>query len=155
MGRFKKISIAILIILLGIQFIQPARDNDDAQALSTDISRIYSVPLNAQSILKASCYDCHSNYTSYPWYSYVQPVGWILEKHIRDGKEELNFSDFGTFSVRRQVSKLRSIKNSIQEGSMPLSSYSMMHKNARMTEHQKAIIIAWAKRISDSLTTKH
>jgi hypothetical protein len=74
-----------------------------------------------------------------------------LAKHIKEGKAELNFSEFGSYSIRRQISKLNGTANSVKAGSMPLSSYTMIHKNARLSKEDKALVIDWAERIRDSL----
>lgn len=150
MSRVKKILLAILIVLVVIQFIQPAR-NKGGQVLATDMAAIYKMPDTVQAVLKAACYDCHSNNTNYPWYTYVQPVGWMLTNHIRNGKEELNFSEFGSYTARRQRSKLKAIANQVKDGDMPLYSYTIMHKDARLNKAQKQLIIDWAQKIKDSL----
>ncbi len=137
-----------------IQFIQPAH-NKSSQLLPTDISRIYIVPDAVQKILKSSCYDCHSNNTTYPWYSNIQPVGWILANHISNGKKNLNFSEFGSYSTRKQANKLRAISQSITEGSMPVSTYIMMHGDAKLNLKQKEMISSWAQNQRDSLMAKH
>ncbi|GAA3931471.1 cytochrome C [Chitinophaga oryziterrae] len=153
MNRSKKILIGILIVLIAIQFIQPAR-NKNGQVLPTAISKMYSLPENVQATLKTACYDCHSNNTQYPWYANVQPVRSMLDWHIKEGKEELNFSEFGSYSHRRQINKLKAIANSIDDGSMPLSSYTLIHKNARLSPAEKISIINWARKTADSLTIK-
>lgn len=139
----KKISLAFIIILVLIQFIQPAH-NKSGQVLDTDISKIVTVPDNVQSILKNSCYNCHSNYTNYPFYIYIQPAGWLLSYHIRNGKEKLNFSEFGSYSKRRQKSKLESIVKQIETDAMPITSYTLLHRNAVLSTEQKDIVINWA-----------
>lgn len=146
----KKIGLGALILLIGIQLIQPAR-NENGQALPTDISKTVFIPENVKSLLQAACYDCHSNNTNYPWYANIQPMGWLLANHIMDGKKELNFSEFGTYSDRRQLSKLKSIASQVKDDEMPLASYTMLHKNARLTKEQKALIIDWALNAKDSL----
>lgn len=151
MNRSKKILPGILIILIAIQFIQPAR-NKNGQVLPTAISKMYSLPENVQATLKIACYDCHSDNTQYPWYADVQPVGWVLDRHIKEGKEELNFSEFGSYSHRRQINKLKAIVNSIHDDNMPLSSYTLMHKKARLSAAEKISIIDWARKTSDSLS---
>jgi hypothetical protein len=113
---------------------------------------MFPVPSNVKTVLEVACYDCHSNNTRYPWYANIQPGGWWLAHHIKEGKEELNFSDFGSYSRRRQINKLRSIVNSIKDATMPLSSYTLLHQDARLTSEQKALIIAWANKIKDSIT---
>lgn len=143
----------MLTVLVVIQFIQPAR-NKSGQVLPTDITKTYSMPDTVQTIFKNACYDCHSNNTSYPWYVNIQPMGWLMAKHIRNGKADLNFSEFGSYPLRRQISKLKGIENSIKDGSMPLSSYTWMHKNANLSKEEKALVINWTTRTKDSLSLK-
>lgn len=151
MSRTKKILLAILIVLIVIQFVQPAR-NTSGQVLQTDIVKVFNVPQSTQAVFKKACYDCHSNNTRYPWYANVQPIGWLLARHVKEGKAELNFSEFGSYSSRRQANKLRAIENSVKDGTMPLSSYLLLHKDARLTETDKTEIINWVRRTRDSLT---
>ncbi|MEO5561819.1 MAG: heme-binding domain-containing protein [Chitinophagaceae bacterium] len=153
MKRFKKIVPGLLIVLLLIQFIQPVR-NVNGQVLSTDFTKVINAPENVQAVLRTSCYDCHSNNTNYPWYSRAQPFGWLLAKHIRNGKAELNFSEFGSYSLRRQASKLKGIENSIKDRTMPLRSYTLLHKNAKLSQRDKVMIIDWLERTRDSISSK-
>jgi len=153
MKVIKKILLGLLIIFIGIQFIRPVKNRSE-QALSTDLSRTVNVPGKVHTILKTACYDCHSNNTNYPWYSNVQPIAWFLANHIRKGKAELNFSEFGSYSLRRQISKMNGIAKSIEKGVMPLRSYTMLHKNARLTKEDKDILIDWALTTKDSLSLK-
>lgn len=153
MKRVKQILFVLLIAFVTIQFIQPAR-NQSGQVLETDISKAYSIPDNAYAILKNACYDCHSDNTSYPWYSNIQPIGWILAKDIEDGKAKLNFSEFGSMSSRRQKSKLQGIANQIEDGTMPLPAYQLMHENARLTKEEKELLLGWIQEAKDSITLK-
>lgn len=146
----KKISLGALAVFILIQFIQPAR-NKSKEILSTDVTKMINVPEKVQGLLKTACYDCHSNNTNYPWYSRVQPFGWLLAKHIKNGKAELNFSEFGSYSRRRQISKLNGIANSLKDETMPISSYTMIHKDARLSKEDKDLLIEWATRIKDSV----
>jgi len=139
------------MVLILIQFFQPAR-NKSSELSSTDIKKTFSIRGNVQLILKISCYDCHSNNTNYPWYSRIQPFGWLLAKHIKNGKAELNFNEFSSYSLRRQISKLNGIGNSVKDGTMPLNSYTMIHKNARLSKEDKALLIDWAMSTKDSLS---
>ncbi|MEJ5962966.1 heme-binding domain-containing protein [Pedobacter immunditicola] len=150
MSRIKKVLLVILIVFIGIQLIQPAR-NESGQELSTDISKTVSIPSNVGALLKTACYDCHSNNTNYPWYAKIQPGEWWLASHIKNGKKELNFSEFGAYSSRRQQSKLKSIASQVEDGKMPLASYEFLHKNARLTNEQKGLIIHWALQTKDKL----
>lgn len=152
MSRAKKILLGILAVVIVIQFIQPARNNN-GQVLPADISNRYILTDSMQALLKIACYDCHSNNTQYPWYSHIQPIRWMLDRHIKQGKEELNFSEFGAYSERRQLSKLKAIENSIHDETMPLSSYTMIHKNARLSPTDKALIMDWIQKTADSLSS--
>ena len=150
MSRLKKISLVLLFVLIGIQFIQPAR-NTGGQAVQADVTKQFSVPANVAGTLKVACYDCHSNSTAYPWYARIQPVGWLLAQHIKDGKADLNFNAFGSYTKRVQLSKLKAIENSIKDGTMPLASYTMLHAGAKLSNQQQTLIIDWAAKTRDSI----
>lgn len=148
-----KIVLAGSMVFLAIQFIRPARNQND-QVLVTDISKSVTISDSVRAILITACYDCHSNNTKYPWYVNIQPTGWWMARHINQAKKELNFSEFGSYSARRQISKLNGIANSIKNESMPLSSYKLMHKNAQLTPNEKLMVINWAQQSEDSLSAK-
>lgn len=152
MRRTKKWLLILLITFVVIQFIQPAR-NHSGQVSPSDIANVYTLPSDVQRIFKAACYDCHSNNTTYPWYANIQPGGWWLAFHIKEGKEELNFSEFGNYSAKRKINKLREIGNSLTDGTMPLSSYLLIHKDARLTKEEKELVTAWTNKVKDSLST--
>lgn len=98
-----------------------------------------------------SCYDCHSNNTVYPWYSKVQPAAWFLIDHIKEGKEELNFNEWSNYSVRRKKSKLRSIIKQIESGEMPMESYTLIHRDALLSENNKNAVIEFMTKLNDGL----
>ncbi len=150
----KIILLVFLVVFIAIQFIRPAR-NVSNQVLPNDISKLVRVPDSVQVFLMHACYDCHSNNTNYPWYVNIQPMGWLMANHIKEGKSVLNFSEFGNYSTRKQLSKLTGIANSIKDNVMPLSSYKWMHKNARIDKDEKAIIINWVEQSKDSLSAKN
>lgn len=138
---------------VGIQFI-PTTRNQSVLILQADFNNTFEVPYNIQNILKKSCYDCHSNNTNYPWYHKIQPASWLLENHIKEGKKELNFSEFGASSKRRQKSKLKSIINQIKDDEMPLYSYTLIHSDAKLSEGNKKDLIDWLSKQKDSIQKK-
>ena len=142
-SRITKIFLGFVLIFLLIQMIQPVRNIDYGQVSSTDISKVYQVPKNVQAIFRNSCYDCHSNSTDYPFYSYIQPLSFYLENHIKKGKEELNFNEWGNYSHRKQSHKLQSIANQIQQEKMPLPSYIYLHQGAKLSQNQVTAIVNW------------
>lgn len=153
MRLYKKILLTIVIVFIAIQFIKPAF-NTSGQILSTDITKTVNIPNKVLDILKNSCYDCHSNNTRYPWYVNIQPLGWIMARHIKKGKQNLNFSQFGTYSKRKQADKLKSIAESLKDNTMPLSSYAIMHTDAKLSTTDKNLITDWASNAKDSLQKK-
>lgn len=154
MKGIKKILLGLLAIIIIIQFFQPAR-NKNGQAMPNDISKIVVVPADVQGILKKACYDCHSNNTAYPWYTSIQPINSFMNNHIQSGKEKLNFNEFGTYTSRRQLSKLRAIENSLKDGTMPLSSYTLIHRNAVLSTMEKSLLVSWLQNSKDSLNRKN
>ncbi|GEN69370.1 MULTISPECIES: heme-binding domain-containing protein [Chryseobacterium] len=143
MKPVKKILLGFILIFLIVQMIQPARNIDYGQVPSSDISKIYQVPQKVQSILKTSCYDCHSNSTDYPVYAYVQPVSSYLENHIQKGKKELNFNEWGLYSQRKQTNKLKAIANQVKQRKMPLPSYLYLHQDAKLSKEKVEEIVNW------------
>ena len=146
----KKILILLLVVLVVIQFIRPEKNSATAVS-ENDITAYYTVPENVQSILKKACYDCHSNNTEYPWYANIQPIGWWLQDHINEGKEELNFSEFGTYSAKKAAHKMEEVGEMVGEGEMPLESYTLIHKDAVLTHEEAETLIKWSKQIEASI----
>jgi hypothetical protein len=145
MKRGLKIGLSTLVILfLVIQFI-PRNYNQQGVTAANDLTRIVAVPKDVALVLQRSCYDCHSNHTEYPLYSWLQPIRLMMDRHVSKGKEELNFNEFGTYSARKQRSRIRAIGQSLEEGSMPLSSYTIIHRNAILSKEDKALLLNWVK----------
>lgn len=146
----KKLIILITVVLVLIQFFHPDK-NISVQPSENAIEKKHTVPVNISSLLKTSCYDCHSNNTSYPWYNNVQPVAWWLNNHVNNGKRHLNFDEFNTYSAEKKKKKLAEIVETIENKEMPLSSYTLIHTNARLTLKQQKEIIDWADTLRTNL----
>lgn len=146
MKKVLKIILAIvLFIFIAIQFYQPALNVDKGQVYTTDFTQVYKMPVEVKAMLQTSCYDCHSNNTNYVWYDYIQPARALVENHIKNAKEDLNFNEWGTYTNRKQERLLNSIKEQIETKQMPLSSYTMMHKNTKLNDEQIKILTNWLK----------
>jgi hypothetical protein len=139
---FKKTALALLVILVIAQFIQPDQ-NSGSLVSANNITHSVQVPDSVMALLRISCYDCHSNYTRYPWYSKITPVNWWLYSHVKDGKRHLNFSEF-TGSYRRKIRKLEETGELTEKHQMPIGSYLWIHKDARLSEAQRKLIVGWA-----------
>jgi hypothetical protein len=141
-------------VFIVIQFIRPEK-NKAAGTSKNDISTLHAVPANVQSILKTSCNDCHSNNTEYPWYANIQPVAWWLNDHIVDGKKHLNFSEFATYSLRKQYHKLEETDEMVEKAEMPLESYLWIHKDADLSKEQTATLLNWVNAVMDTMKAKY
>jgi hypothetical protein len=150
----KKVLFLLLAVLVIIQFIHPAK-NVAAGPAAGNIAAVYPVPDEVAQLLGASCNDCHSNNTAYPWYTKIQPVDWWLTHHINEGKEELNFDAFATYNLRRQYHKMEEVIKQVKEDGMPLDSYTWIHKDALLNPAQKQTIIHWAAGIRLSMEQQY
>jgi hypothetical protein len=150
----KKILLALLVVLIIMQFFHPPRNRVQGEQPG-HISKLYPVQPEVITILEKACNDCHSNYTVYPWYSKVQPVDWWMTDHILEGKRELNFDEFAFYNPRRQYHKLEEIMKEVKEGGMPLNSYTWIHKDAILNETEKNTLINWADSIRLTMKSKY
>lgn len=151
----KKILLAVLAIFIIIQFFRPAKNIATTTDATKVVASVFSTPDNVTQILQRSCNDCHSNNTVYPWYNNFQPVMWYLNNHINEGKHEINFDEFATYKLRRQYHKMEEIVEQVEENEMPLSSYTLMHSNAKLSKEDKELLINWAKINMDSMKAKY
>ncbi|MEO7308116.1 MAG: heme-binding domain-containing protein [Ferruginibacter sp.] len=140
----------LLLVFIIIQFIRPEKNKSEGTS-KKDISTVYPVPANVQTILKTSCYDCHSNNTVYPWYAKIQPVAWWLNNHIQDGKKDLNFSEFASYRIMKQYKKLEQINDLVKKDEMPLDSYLWIHKYAKLDGQQKLALANWVTAVRDTI----
>jgi hypothetical protein len=138
----RRAGLALLAVLAALQFFRPEK-NLSTVTRPDDLLSLHPAPADVRALLAITCYDCHSNHTRYPWYAEVQPIGWWLAQHVRDGKRELNFSTFGRLSPKRQVSKLEACIDELESKTMPLPSYTFAHRDARLTDTQIATLVAW------------
>ena len=146
----KRFFLLLLLVFIVIQFFRPAK-NISSGISANDVTTKYTIPEDVQTALKTACYDCHSNNTKYPWYNNIQPVAWWLADHVNEGKRELNFSEFASYKIGRQYRKLDEVNKQIKEGEMPLSSYTLIHKDAILSDQQKLSIANWVTSVRDSI----
>lgn len=145
--------ITLVIIFIGIQFISPAKNLGNA-AGPNDITHYVPVPDNVKAILQRSCYDCHSNHTNYPWYVHINPIALLMSKHVTEGKEDLNFSDLSKFNERRLKHKLSSLADQVEQHEMPIGSYILIHRNAKLSNVEIKILKDWTVSASQHITIK-
>jgi hypothetical protein len=102
-------------------------------------------PRNVRAILERSCYDCHSNHTRWPWYSHVAPVSWMVARDVHRGRKEVNFSEWPDFDLEEQAHTMGDIAKQVDRRRMPLPTYLMIHRDARLSEEDRKILLAWAR----------
>jgi hypothetical protein len=135
---------AILFLLFaGVQFVRPARVNP-AGVAGQSLEEHAHVPPEVAGVLKRSCMDCHSNRTDWPWYSNVAPVSWFVIDHVNHGRRHLNFSKWGEYDRREANNHLRDICRTAKSGFMPLDSYTLVHRGARLSTADVRTLCAWA-----------
>jgi len=127
---------------VAIQFIRPDLSNPPVDP-ALDIQQVLQAPTEVHAILQGACYDCHSNETKYPWYSQVAPVSWWLADHIQEGREHLNFSTIGSLPAKERAEVLGEAAEEVQEGEMPLNSYTWTHPAARLNATQRDLVLTW------------
>lgn len=147
---FRKILLTLLAALVIIQFIHPRKNRSEGPQPNY-IGHKFHVPADVQTLLKKACTDCHSNNSEYPWYSLIQPVHWWLEGHIKDGKSHLNFDEYTNRNLFYQFHKMEETVEMIDDNSMPLNSYTWIHKDAKLTKEEKSLITGWAHSIMDTM----
>ena len=134
----------IVILFLAAQLKRPARTNPAVDEAQTINARTQMTP-QVSGIIDRSCRDCHSNKTVWPWYSNVAPVSWFVIGHVNEGRQMINLSEWGRLDRERQDRKLRQICDEVQDGAMPLSSYTPMHPGSALSEQDKKTLCDWTE----------
>jgi cytochrome c551/c552 len=134
---YLKIIVAVLIVaFIGIQFIPVERSNPP-------VTGEIDAPPRVKEILMRSCYDCHSNETVWPWYSYIAPASWLLEKDVNEGRDELNFSEWKGYDEKKKQKKFKETREEVKEGEMPQWYYIIMHPEAKLSDADKQALFEW------------
>jgi hypothetical protein len=147
--RYYLIGGLVLVVLI-IQLI-PADLPPAEMEPAGDIIRSGLVGEEVVPLLKTSCYNCHSNETRYPWYAHVAPASWLVAYDVKKGREELNFSTWQEYDLNKMVGKLDDVASEVGEGHMPKSIYTLIHPSAKLSEEQRALIVAWTETAMDEL----
>ena len=142
----RKIGLLLIIAFIVIQFI-PVTLNQSEIVPKEDFIEVMKPSDEIALLITSSCYDCHSDNTVYPWYDKVAPVSWWINHHIEEGKEELNFSVWDSYSDKRKKHKLEEIVEMIEEKEMPLKSYLITHRDAELSNQEIEILKNWIETI--------
>ena len=144
--------IAVAFLFVAIQFYRPARTNPPINEAET-LEAATQVPPNIQSILTRSCNDCHTNKTNWTWYSNVAPISWGMVDHVNEGRDELNFSKWTTYSANRKSKKLEEVCEQVESGDMPHYQYLLIHWDPKLSADDIKALCDWSKTESAKIST--
>ena len=129
--KLKWVGGVIALIFIGLQFTNPSHTNPPFDGSQT-LQSMTNVPPDVSAVFARSCNDCHSNKTNWRWYTYVAPVSWFTVGHVKDGRAELNFSEWGSYGARMKQTRLHAICGQSEKGTMPIASYTFVHRGAKL-----------------------
>jgi hypothetical protein len=142
----KKILISVSFVLVFAQFFGPKKNDGDMATVDAFLTET-KPPEEVKKILETTCFDCHSAKTTYPWYNAITPVNYYLQEHIKDGQKHLNFSEWNAYSLKKKAHKMDELYEEVEEGEMPLNSYTWLHADANLTTKQIAAVVTWGKKV--------
>ncbi|MGB0430986.1 MAG: heme-binding domain-containing protein [Bacteroidia bacterium] len=138
--------ILVIVLIFGIMQLFRIDKTNPETVIENQFSIVEDAPEDVLNIMKNACYDCHSNQTKYPWYSNVAPISWVVKDHIDEGREEMNFSEWGSYSDGKRHHKLEECLEEVAEGEMPLKGYVVWHSEALLTPQDTAVLFSfWRK----------
>jgi hypothetical protein len=149
-NTLKWAAVVFAVIFASIQFVRPAMTNPPIDETKTIQAKV-NLPPDVEAILARSCNDCHSNKTNWVWYSNISPVSWRMADHVNDGRRNLSFSEFGTYTSKKAGRKLEEICDQVKSGEMPVWDYLIMHPTAKLNDADKQILCDWAGREQEKL----
>jgi hypothetical protein len=133
---------SVLFVMIVLQFF-PVKKSINQSIPTSDFISVSVTSPEVGKLIKNACYDCHSYETVYPWYFKIAPVSWIINSHISEARDHLNFSDWGSNSKDEQNDILKACLEEINNNEMPLFSYKIMHPLSRFREQDKTLINNW------------
>lgn len=137
-----KLLIILALAFVVLQLFEPDRSIPETDPFD-DFIKVTDAPRPVADLLRTACYDCHSYKTEYPWYANIEPLSWWIDDHIKEGREELNFNLWADYTIRRKDHKLEEAVEKIEEGEMPLPSYTWIHWDAQLTDEEKTLLTDW------------
>jgi hypothetical protein len=153
MKKWLKLSLITLVALVvAAQVVRPTRTNPPVDP-QKEITAHMQVDPAVMSTLSRACNDCHSNRTEWPWYSNVAPVSWLVAHDVNDGREELNFSEWGASKEKEPGKLLGKICSEMTEGKMPMTTYTLIHPQAKLTREEVQNVCRWTNSIASNVSS--
>jgi len=145
-----KTVIALAGVFVIIQFFPSGRPQNNP-VTGKDIATVTDVPEEVGSLIRQACFDCHSQNTRFPWYSYVAPVSWLIARDVNHGREHLDFSKWGELSKKDKLKILDNISEEVGEEEMPLKIYILLHSEAKLKKEDRDLIVQWADNTAEKV----
>jgi hypothetical protein len=142
--------IAVAGLFVIIQFFPSGRPQNKP-VTGKDIASVTEVPEEVGNLIRQACFDCHSQNTRFPWYSYVAPVSWLVAKDVNNGRKNLDFSKWGELSKKDKLKTLDEISEMVGEEEMPLKIYILMHSEANLKKEDRDLIVQWADETAEKV----
>ena len=143
----KWVVVGVLVVFVALQLFNPARNNPPVK---TDFIAATSPPPSVAASIRAACYDCHSHETTWPLYSRIAPMSWLIASDVNEGRKHLNLSDWPAepSRVAKQLDRMNEV---VDYGEMPPKKYTMLHPDARLSEAQRKEVLDWTEATADKL----
>ena len=147
----KRAALLLLIALVGVQFYRPQKNSSSQTPGPEDFLVKHNAPTEVRRLFSVACYDCHSNNTRYPWYAEIQPLGWWLAKHVDEGRDGLDLSSLGEAPAKKQAKRIDAMIDVISDHSMPLPSYTWIHRDAVLDASRIKLLNDWLGQVREKL----
>jgi hypothetical protein len=144
MKLLKKITFVVVLLLVAMQFYSPTKNISPGKHTEVFV-RETNPSAQLKTLFETSCYDCHSNNTVYPWYNNIAPISYWIASHVDEGKEHLNFSTWDTYSMDKKTHLLDELEKEVQKAEMPLTEYTWIHADAKLSDREVRNIVTWVK----------
>lgn len=149
----KKALLVVVAILVLAQAYRPEKTNPPVDPARSYQAHLQVSPEVAR-VFERSCKDCHSNATAWPWYSHVAPVSWVVISDVHEARKHLNLSEWGGYTAKKAGKQLEEICEMLEEGEMPLWSYTMVHSGTAVSESERNLVCQWTKTQAQLLAEK-
>jgi hypothetical protein len=138
--KLKWLFVALVAGFALLQLTNPPRTNP---TVVSDLMTTNAPPPQVAAMLHAACYDCHSSETRWPWYSRVAPMSWLIANDVKEGRKNMNLSDWPNDNPLRAAKRLENMSDEIGSDEMPPKKYTAIHADARLTESQRKELTDW------------
>ena len=141
---------ALAIVWLAAAFIAPPPTNP-AVVAEAGLEATSAVPVDVRTMLRTSCFDCHSDETRWPWYATAFPASLLIDRDVEQGRGQVNFSQWSTYNEFDRADKLDDVCEQVRDTSMPLRHYRWLHPDATLSSNQIEALCAWTTREAERL----